>query len=351
MITNTMHTTSVDDVELRVGSELTAVGSMGNSSVNDNSHHVSQQSEEETIGQHLERNKVSLYYYYQVNFGSLYQIRFADASLSQRVLLILVGILVLMTIQQLLGNVARWAHHGSIILTFVPSVLILVCLITFPVKLVAEMRLQQKCRLPPEIMRKVVMHAYVANVLGFIFVIFEFVNLRNVPDEGGASYIMFDSVYLLLCFTDVLVIVSSTSWVIFMIIYNSHVIHMEIEMIGEMARNGKLTGLLYMQHYRRIQEVNAYGHLLHECLVLVSYCSLLVFGLVLLEASDTLESVSVLFLLLGREGCVVLYLLPFFSSTNESFNDFLGELEGRIGDADIQCDFSISTNTDSSSSS
>jgi hypothetical protein len=48
---------------------------------------------------------------------------------------------------------------------------IMIFLLVFPVKLAAEYRLHQRCRLPPESMQRVVMHAWTTNVLGVLMII------------------------------------------------------------------------------------------------------------------------------------------------------------------------------------
>jgi hypothetical protein len=76
--TNVLHPASIDGVEVGIMSSnsISCAQEPKQQNVKDT------QEVEETIGEHLERHKVSLYYYYQLNMGSLYQTSLADANLT-----------------------------------------------------------------------------------------------------------------------------------------------------------------------------------------------------------------------------------------------------------------------------
>ena len=324
MISNLIHATS-SDVEL---TESTNTGL--------NQNHAIVEDEEvgvnETIGHFLKRSKSSLFYFYQLNAGGLYQTKFTNATGCQRTAMAFAVFAELGMIYYLFFNIHS---RLSPVLFILPIALVLSYLLVYPIKLAVEYRLQRKCELRRESMHQVVMHSRMANIVGIVLFLIVFINFVYYWITVDPSYFFIWLSWIwLVC--DTFLVVSSTTWVIFMIIYNSYVVHQEIDTLRKMARSGELTGALYMQRYRRMKEANS-GHLLHDCLAAVSYWNILSFILLLVLAADeNWFAVFAQFILLGREGLVVIYLLPFFSSTNESFQDFLVECAQKFADEEIQ---------------
>jgi hypothetical protein len=132
-------------------------------------------------------------------------------------------------------------------------------------------------------------------------------------------------------------VVSSISWVAFMVIYSSYVVREEIDTLRLLLSKGKLTAGMYMEHYRRVNLVND-GHWLHEMVMIVGYVNLLLYIVMLLVGLHHTLLVLYYSLLFGREGYLALYLLPFFASTNDSFKEFLDDCTAALIDSDSDPD-------------
>jgi len=218
----------------------------------------------------------------------------------------------------------------------IPIAVLFMLLMVVPVKLATQRRFGQACRLPLDTMRKVIWYSFIANIIGAVGCFFNLLLLVFFVvffvATGSVGFVFAFGVFLLM-FADLLVVVTSISWISFLIIHDSYIVHSQIIMLRQLVVNGQLTGKRYMEHYRLNKDVNS-GHRIRESLVLIGYYNIFSFITIvfLTVGGSSAWGVFGLAILLGREACLVLYLLPFFASTNECFQELQDQCVESLAD-------------------